>query len=59
MNDYAQWVKRAEAAEAEVWILRKALSLARSMILSGESMSPLAQGVIDGALRIDGTLRHE
>lgn len=44
---------RADGAEAEVWLLREALSLARAMILCGEGMGPLAQGIIEGALHID------
>lgn len=48
---FEQVAKLVADLEAEVWVQRKALSLARSMILCGEDMTPLAQGIIDGALR--------
>lgn len=37
--------------QQQVTALREALALAKSMILSGESMSPVAQQQIDTALR--------
>lgn len=51
MNDYAQWVRRAEEAEAEVRRLRQALYLACVMV-------DMPDGVVlnheDGTARYDG-----
>lgn len=47
------WREECNRLRLQVMALRHALALARSMILSGEDMTPWSQDMIDRALRIE------